>query len=185
MRGMDAVNFSDPFGLCPEKLQDDEEKCREWNQAIVGRRIAEINKKSRVRFLGVALTEATGTVGGTFGTGMYCNDEGCGAYLTAGPAKGNTQSAAVVVGTSTNRSAFTDFSRGGCANLGPVGGCVTNNPSGTTESVSLTHPAIGPKIGGHIEVPGTMATKPSPLLRAIVRAACATSPAPNPLCGLP
>src|SRR5437667_11741599 len=89
--GGDPVNFSDPFGLCPEKLRDSEEKCKKWDLTIVERKIAQIQAKSPVRFMGIGLTEARGKIGATAGAGIYCNDVGWGGYLSSGPAKGNSQ----------------------------------------------------------------------------------------------
>ncbi|HXG95914.1 MAG TPA: RHS repeat-associated core domain-containing protein [Gemmatimonadales bacterium] len=182
--GGDPVNFSDPFGLCPEKLRDSEEKCKKWDLTIVERKIAQIQAKSPVRFMGIGLTEARGKIGATAGAGIYCNDVGCGGYLSSGPAKGNSQFVGPVFGVSTNLDAFRGTSAGGEGGVGPFGGSLTGNQSGLTSSLSFTHPLIGPRVGGAIIAPTTGVTEPSPMFRVMLIAGCSSLPGTY-LCALP
>ncbi len=111
----DPINFSDPFGLCPDLTSLDPEDCEASKEATVS--------------VGVGVSAVPGT-GPSVGVGItYSGSEGPGLFVSGGIHRGADISATASFGLHTTRPDGLGFE--GCAGGGPgiVGGsgCVSGS----------------------------------------------------------
>jgi RHS repeat-associated protein len=131
----DPVNFSDPFGLCP----DPKPKCK------------------RVWLLGLS-GAATAVYGGTLGAGVAWTGEGPAVWMQGGGTWGGGAGAGIEVGTSTSLETFRGRATGACVGAGAaVGGTVCTSVANTSEGWQLATTTVGVGVGTPVEVRGELA----------------------------
>jgi RHS repeat-associated protein len=118
--GGDPVNFSDPFGLCPDK---NDPKCDNYG--------------GPVKFVGVQGTAILGT-GVAGAAGVFTSEAGFGPYLRFGGGFGGDVAAGGEIGVSQSLNSFRRGAYGACLGGGVVSGCFSANSAGKTVTGNLS-----------------------------------------------